>query len=267
MIYEQECRDWEDFEAAIQVLFENSKQRRKRAASVVSEPMFRGLADESWGLKTTLERYTTKTFSMEEYFKIVRGVLPALQSHTGRTWDLQDYKQTDESGPNPPHGYPLMIYLRHHGFPSPLLDWTLSPYVAAFFAFRPRLINASEHVAIYSYIEYAGQAKGWSADLPAVFGVGRYITTDRRHHIQQCQYTFAKKKQDKEYVYCDHETAFQQAKAGLHDLANKYLIPRSERRKVLEKLHFMNINAYSLFSDEETLMEELAYQEIGRSES
>jgi hypothetical protein len=28
----------------------------------------------------------------------------------------------------------------------------------------------------------------------------------------------------------------------------------------------MNINAYSLFSDEETLMEELAYQEIGRKE-
>jgi hypothetical protein len=65
MIYEQKCRDWQDFEAAIQVLFENSKQLRKGAASVVSEPMFRGLADESWGLKTTLERYRTKTFRME----------------------------------------------------------------------------------------------------------------------------------------------------------------------------------------------------------
>src|SRR5579871_975887 len=33
-------------------------------------------------------------------------------------------------------GYDYMAYLRHHGFPSPLLDWTRSPYVAAFFAFR-----------------------------------------------------------------------------------------------------------------------------------
>ncbi len=266
MIYEQKCGSWEEFETAIQILFENSKQHRKRSASVVSEPMFRGLADQSWGLKTTLERYSAKKFRLVEYYNTVRGVLPALESHTGRRWNLKDYDQKDESGPNPPVGYPLMIYLRHHGFPSPLLDWTLSPYVAAFFAFRPQLINASEHVAIYSYIEYVGGVKGWSEIQPAVFGVGRYVTTDRRHHVQQCQYTFAKKKDGDDYVYCDHEAAFQQEKLSLHDLVNKYLIPRSERGKVLEKLHCMNINAYSLFGDEETLMEELAYQEIGRKE-
>src|SRR4026208_1974416 len=102
MIYEQKCQNWEEFEAAIQILCENTKQHRKRAASVVSEPMFRGLADQSWGLKTTLERYSAKTFRLVDYYNIVRGVLPALESHTGRRWGLEDYDHKGESGPNPP---------------------------------------------------------------------------------------------------------------------------------------------------------------------
>jgi len=31
-----------------------------------------------------------------------------------------------------------MTRLRHHGFPSPLLDWPQSPYIAAFFAFNKK---------------------------------------------------------------------------------------------------------------------------------
>jgi hypothetical protein len=88
------------------------------------------------------------------------------------------------------------------------------------------------------------------------------VTTDRRHHIQQCEYTYATKKIEDGRAYCNHETALEESKEVEQDILTKYLIPRSERRKVLAKLDLMTINAYAMFGDEKGPMEHLAY---GRS--
>lgn len=262
MVNQKMCTSWGDFETKIWSLLERVKEKRSKVKPLtISEPLFRGLADPSWGLKTTLERYSTKECRRRDYFRIIRSVRPKLQSLTGKSWDLAEEFGEDGSGYRPPEGYEFMIYLRHHGFPSPLLDWTLSPYVAAFFAFRSKVACRAENVAIYAFMEYVGGAKILTDD-PGVGVIGNYVTTDRRHHIQQCEYTFCRKKVGDDFVYCDHESAFEQKKVTPQDSLIKFLIPTTERSTVMEKLHYMNINAYSLFGDEEGLMEELAYQEI-----
>lgn len=244
----------------MQSLFERVKIKRSQTELPVSTPIFRGHAAESWRLTTTLERYSNQEYPVEEYYKIMRSIKPALESFMEKRWTLEDNFNSIDNPYNPPQGYPFMIYLRHHGFPSPLLDWTMSPYVAAFFAFESKPPTEEENVAIYSFIEYWGDAK--SSGTHVISTIGSYVTTDRRHHIQQCRYSFATKNVNNKYVYCNHEEAHAQEGVTIQNILTKYLVPSAERAKVLGKLDLMNINAYSLFGDEENLMKLLAYREI-----
>jgi hypothetical protein len=135
--------------------------------------------------------------------------------------------------------------------------------VAALFAFSPKGLRKDENVAIYSYVEYYVGGKTSSGDEATIVGLDPYVTTHKRHYNQQSWYTICRKQAGDGYVYCNHEEAFERNESG-QDLLTKYVMPRSERAKVLERLNIMNINSYSLFGHEESLMETLAYQEIER---
>ena len=252
---------FEEFEGKAIVLLEDREKKRVETGKHFSPVIFRGQDRASWDLKTTLERYSSRQYSPEDYYEVMLDVRPAVESFTEKRWDFSDKYTHNDTFPHAPQGYDFMVYLRHHGFPSPLLDWTRSFYVAAFFAFQSAKVE-EPNVAIYSLIEYYGGGKSGWADEGGIVGVGPYLRTHKRHFIQQCQYTYCTKRlTGGKYVYCSHETVFGKAKET-QDVLTKFFIPKTERSKVLEKLHMMNITAHSLFGSEESLLETLAYQEI-----
>ncbi|MCX5649033.1 MAG: FRG domain-containing protein [Planctomycetota bacterium] len=265
-----ELKTFEEFESKATVLWEDRQKKRKEKGEAFSPVLFRGQERASWKLRTTLERYSTRQYSPEDYYNVVCSVRPVVESCTGTRWKFYDkYTRNDGSSlrpPRPPQEYEFMVYLRLHGFPSPLLDWTRSFYVAAFFAFQSATPDKQDepNVAIYAFREHGDLGKSWGNEAHIV-GCGPTITTHKRHVIQQTEFTFCEKKSSDQYLYCSHEEAFKRNDED-QDILTKFIIPKAERAKVLDKLQMMNITAYSLFGSEESLLATLAYEEIERRE-
>lgn len=255
-------KSWEDFEQALTEIGEETKRLREgpQELGVVSDPLFRGVSDSGYHLESTLDRMQ-KEMSLDHYNTIIKIMRKHVETCTGKKWELSE-NIFFESGLES-REYEFMVYLRHNGFPSPLIDWSKSPHIAAFFAFRAISSERKQkgYVSIFVYREYCGMGKQWCGQEPRIHTIGPTIGTDRKHYLQQCEYSFCIKQEEAKWVFANHEDIAFDKNQVQNDL-RKYNIPVSEQQKVLRKLDSMNITAYSLFNSEPSLMETLALREI-----
>ena len=264
---------WEEFGAKL-------KELRKERGPHSSELLFRGQGNFDWKLLTTLDRSPARReMSFQDYYESIYRAKPAIESYTGKSWDIPDPHEvvsltarvepfvsfTAEEYKTWGRVFSYMVYLRHHGFPSPFLDWTLSPYIAAFFAFRSPIERVGK-VSIYAYREMLNareKSKGFSSNRPTIYNLPeQYVRTHRRHFLQRCEYTFCAKNNGGEWRFAPHEDVFARCDPNV-DVRLKFDIPSTERQKVLRFLNDdCNINAFSLFRSEESLMETMALREL-----
>ena len=217
--------------------------------------VYRGQGDSNWPLATTLERAGYKHMLLREFCDLIQAKIgPAVASLTGFNVPEFDPMYVSKAFLDPElifrskfppmELYPYMVYLRHHGFPSPFLDWSQSPYVAAFFAFRDDPLEKREKRSVYAYCESPHGMKVGAIQQPSIRRVGSYVRSHRRHFRQQSDYTFcARFDENYGWRFDAHEEVFKQSNPK-QDIIWKFDFPSSERVNVLRVLDDFNLNAF-----------------------
>lgn len=163
--------------------------------------LFRGHHSACWSLQSTLERRKPNKFLVLKYYESILRCKPEIEMFTGLSWELRgigeicnlvkDYDRfsrmldgaTDDGRVL---GDSYMAYLRHYGFPSPLLDWSRSPYVALYFAFQG---PGAQNRAIYILAEKPHNMKGKCSNEASIYSLRRVPKPHKRHYLQQSEYT------------------------------------------------------------------------------
>ena len=189
--------------------------------------IYRGHMNEEWLLEPTLNRLVPKktkaelTKIREEHLHKFRYAL------RGRVKDSSRYTDDDE----------LWALGQHNGLATPLLDWTLSPYVAAYFS-------------LFEHREKNGYSVVYSINKNAIddfndLKVINPITDENTRLINQSGLFI------KVLTNQDLEKMFKQKYKGniKEYMMIKIRIPNKHRETALRSLNRMNINHNTLFPD------------------
>lgn len=261
---------WKEFPGAL----EDAAKRLTGArveSGIPDSLLYRGAAKACWGLETTLERRTrNRRMASDQYVMFALSNLREVEAVSGRQWEAPSglraiqkeiaAKESREPQCDPfwVHlpAYPYLVYLRQHGFPSPLLDWTRSPYIAAFFAFWQSSYGEDGRAAIHVFSERPDGVKGGSGGKPRLQVWGPHTSTHQRHFVQQALYTTATRWDStvQRHYFVSHDELVGKSDAR-QDMCVKITLPRTERTEVMRWLSDVNINSYTLFQTEDSLIQ------------
>jgi hypothetical protein len=208
---------------------------------------FRGHADSAWRLMSTLGRYLNAYVKREFWASQEERIMRIFQ-RKGHLFLTHIPERSDT--------FQWLALMQHHGSPTRLLDFTWSPYVAAFFALErtttqgavwavnpKKLVNVTER--LNKFLE---------GSLNGAIGIGEPFVMNTRLIAQSGTFVVTR---DEGFAI----EAIVAAYADPEDTLVKFELPADLVRPLgMRALYMMNITNATLFPDLDGLARSLAYE-------
>ncbi len=246
--------------------FNLSRSRAGDASDLVAEPLdwngfktwvgqlrgrrhlFRG-QNKPWRLRTGYHRR-----GRADLGRYLGQDIPELHRRLSvRTRHIFDRTKPDENGA-------FFNLAQHHGYPTPLLDWTYSPFVAAFFAYRGVRKSVAAQASESDRVRVFMLDESWRTTFNQLqilerpfehFSVAEFIPIENERTVPQQSVSTITNVDDIETYIQSMEVASNRKFLSAIDL------PVAARDEVYGELSYMGITAGSLFPGLDGACEEL----------
>ncbi len=231
-------KDWESYKTHMMSL----EKRRY---------LFRG-QNRPWRLRTSFHR--TGRADLNRFLnEDIQSLHKQLSARTKHVFNLEI---PNENGA-------FFNLVQHHGYPTPLLDWSYSPYVAAFFAYRgisnevAKKSRPEEKVRILMFDQEQWKEDGTQIMLLShptpYFSIGEFLAIENERMIpQQAASTVTN--------IDDIESYIKAKESNGKTFLSAIDLPICDREKVIHELRYMGITAGSMFPGLDGACEQLKEQ-------
>jgi FRG domain len=239
----------------MRVSWSEFKEVASRDIELDGSMIYRGQRQASSGLVSSVHR-TALVRSIPQLKGYADFMLPqvhdAIEAWVGRSWDLKSALGMAE----------FLAYLQHNGFPTPLLDWTDSPYIAAYFAFEGvnHFQPQDDDVAVFAF-----NRKAWTSTFKQVYDFADFtphvsvlrprMVGNHKLALQQGSFTVTNIQDVESHIRLNEKEGKQ--------FLTKYELDVRERPRAIRELALMGVSAVQLMPSVEAVCKKAVEDLIG----
>jgi hypothetical protein len=219
---------------------------------------FRGERDERWPLYSSLSRYL-------QNFGVAREAWPSQEGRILRIFKRKAHQFLNQP-PDTDDDFQWMALMQHHGAPTRLIDFTWSPYVAAFFALERTLADGVVWAMNPARVDSSRNVKRISVD-PRIHGNVLALFSLRQTPLH-LDGRAAHHESPADRAIGDLRGAGRARRAGGRDskrsdqenILAKIVLANAVREVGMRELYRMNITYATLFPDLDGLARSMRYE-------